>query len=219
MEFTRADIEQTLVDRFRAVARNYADRPALRDGTTQLTYAQLDRASDRLAVPISYALKSNTDRVVLLLPSGADSVTAFLATGKTGAVCVPLDPNWPVERLQAFLKEISPAVILYRSGFERLPFMPVAGDAVWLDVEPDDAMPEMKLPAQPNPASPAVIYYTSGSTGTPKGIVLSHRCILNGVRNYIQHMGISVDDRIAWTSPMAFGASTGPIFSALCRGA
>jgi len=219
MEFQQADVNQTITDRFRSIVLAYPERTALADESKTWTYRELDRVTDALAARVVRQTGGTSERVVILLPSGASCIVALLAIGKAGAVYVPLDPEWPVERLSDIIREVEPVVIVADGHVIDTLSKALPYGGPWLNV--DDASGEPgDLPAvQPASATTAAIYYTSGSTGAPRGVMLSHRCLLNSTRNYIIHMQVTPVDRVAWISPFSFGASTGPIFGALLSGA
>ncbi|MEV6350171.1 amino acid adenylation domain-containing protein, partial [Actinoplanes sp. NPDC051851] len=141
-------------------------------GAGRLTYAELDARANRMARYLADHGAGPGTVVGLCLPRGIDMVAAELAVWKTGAAFLPMDPEYPPERL-GFLLTDSGATVLAGVA-ESLRAVP-AGTArrVNLDETPDD--PGEPLAAPLSPDSLAYVIYTSGSTGRPKGVAVPHR--------------------------------------------
>ncbi|MEV4643175.1 amino acid adenylation domain-containing protein, partial [Actinoplanes sp. NPDC049548] len=164
----------TLLDLFAGHARRVPDRPAVRCGAAELTYAELDRLSDAWAAHLAGLGAGPEIRVALCLPRGVEMIAAMLAVWKTGAGFVPLDPAYPAQRLGMIVADSGAALVV--GAAETLDEMPSGGAA---------HVPWTAVPAAPAPVVPvsgdglAYIIYTSGSTGTPKGVAVAHRGVVN----------------------------------------
>ncbi|MBW8797137.1 MAG: amino acid adenylation domain-containing protein [Streptomyces sp.] len=157
-------------------ARTTPEAAAVTDGDRTLSYAALERRSRAVARALTGRGVRPGDRVGICLPRGTDLVVAVLAVWRAGAVYVPLDPEYPADRLRFIVADTAPAVVL---GDRALPealrdtpgVLPLdmadAGAAVPADGEEGDAAPA-------DPAGRAYILHTSGSTGRPKGVVVGH---------------------------------------------
>ncbi|MYU19649.1 AMP-binding protein, partial [Streptomyces sp. SID8361] len=143
------------------------------DGTA-VTYAELDRAANRLA-KVLIARGAGPERTVgVALPRSADLVIALIAVLKTGAAYLPLDLDYPAERLAYMLDDAAPALVVTRadsagalparSGVRRLLMDVVDTSGPWDATR--DSTPKVAI----DPEHPAYIIYTSGSTGRPKGV-------------------------------------------------
>lgn len=220
LAFSREDTRQSIASRFRQVVRRAAERAAIRDGERTLTYAELDRSSDRIAAALRRHFAGDHPAVALLLPHEASALLGLLGVAKSAAVYVPLDVEWPRERLDDLLCDAEAAAALTdRRGaavLERLPNW--RGRIVVID-EALDHPAELEASEAPSPDAPACLYYTSGSTGRPKGILVHQAAVLSDARNYACAIEIGGTDRLAWLSPLAFAASKLPIFGALATGA
>jgi amino acid adenylation domain-containing protein/non-ribosomal peptide synthase protein (TIGR01720 family) len=148
----------TLLDAFAATVGRLGNEVALRFGETSLTYAELDARVDRLARDLVRHGAGPERVVAVLLPRTADAVVAWLAALKSGGVYLPIDVDYPAERIEFLLADAAPAVVVTPS------FLAEAGDA------------PAELPA---PGSAAYLIYTSGSTGRPKGVVVEHASLAN----------------------------------------
>ncbi|PYQ65419.1 MAG: non-ribosomal peptide synthetase, partial [Acidobacteria bacterium] len=123
----------------------------------RLTYAGLDARANRIARHLQARGVRPGDRVALLLERSAEMVAAILGVLKAGAAYVPIDPNYPAERI-AFLREDSGAALLLTAG----------------DLEAAGHQSSERLEIPLDADLPAYVIYTSGSTGTPKGVVVTH---------------------------------------------
>jgi amino acid adenylation domain-containing protein len=156
---------------------------ALVDGTSQLTFAELDMRSGQLAARLT-ALGAQPEEVVgVCLERGIDMMIAFLAIWKAGGAYMPLDPAFPGTRLAYLLADSGAGlVITQRSCQEAIPARQMR--RLLLDDPRVRSSIEEQQVREPEPAnldSLAYVMYTSGSTGRPKGVMISHR----GLQNYL----------------------------------
>ncbi|MET9929872.1 AMP-binding protein [Streptomyces sp. NPDC006324] len=154
------------------------ERPAIVSADGELGYGALWHRVDETAALLARSGVGAGDHVGLHFLRSADYVTSLLATLTVGAVGVPLDPEYPAERIDQIIEAADPRVIL-RNGASR------HGDELlrpdrWVDVGgPDGAATgpgtaSTSRPAGATAQDPALILFTSGSTGKPKGVVLQH---------------------------------------------
>ncbi|SEU41903.1 amino acid adenylation domain-containing protein, partial [Myxococcus fulvus] len=154
---------------------------AVSDGTTALTYAQLDARANQLAHVLRQHGVLAGATVGTCLEKSLDMAVAVLATLKAGAAYLPLDPNYPAERLAFMLEDSGTRVVLSHSSLRDS--LPVSSSVrnLLLDVEAEviTAKPTHALTVALSPDAPAYVIYTSGSTGRPKGVALPHRALSN----------------------------------------
>lgn len=174
----RYPTEATLHGLFAEQVRLHAKRPAVTAEGKTLTYKQTDIAARLLAGQLIQAGVGIGDRVAIWLPRGTDMVVSLLATIMAGGCYVPLDPEYPEERLRFILEDSGARIVVshsdHRSPFTSLPELCI--DKVSI------APASITLP-QVTPDTPAYIIYTSGSTGKPKGCLISHRNVVRLLRN------------------------------------
>src|SRR5262249_38717641 len=139
---------------------------------------------------------------------------------KAGGAYLPLDPDYPAERL-AYMVEDSGAGVLVTQQMlgDRLPVH--RGLTVWLDgdwpaiaVRPATA-PTIRL----EPNNTAYVIYTSGSTGAPKGVSVSHCGLPNLAAIEIDRLAITPESRLLQFSSISFDAATWEIAAAIASGA
>ncbi|MFJ4323024.1 non-ribosomal peptide synthase/polyketide synthase [Streptomyces tricolor] len=212
----------TLPEAFRRQAERTPDAPAVRHGDTSLTYRELDTRSNRMARLLIAAGAGPERFVALCLPRTADLVVALLAVLKSGAGYLPVDPQYPAERVAFLFEDVRPdAVITATETAGRLPKGPFT--RILLDQDPGDEVPDTPVGDGERrgpllPGHPAYVIHTSGSTGRPKGVVVSHASVL-ALTDWAaaEFAGRGLAHVIASTS-LNFDVSVFEIFSPLLSG-
>jgi nonribosomal peptide synthetase DhbF len=193
---------------------------------TALSYAELNAQANRLAHYLIGRGVGPESLVALALPRSTQMIIALLGILKAGAAYLPLDPDYPLERLAYMLRDAQPACVLTSARIaERLP----EGVAQLLLDHPEtagalahspEANPSDAQRTQPlSPRHPAYVIYTSGSTGPAKGVVVEHRSLANKAATLGPYFGIGPDFRIALLSSVAFDPSIEQITLPLIHGA
>ncbi len=164
-----------------AQAARTPDRTALVSGDEQLTYSQLDGRAARLADILAERGAGPGTLVAIALPRGTDLLVTLLATVRTGAAYLPVDPGFPAERVRLLLTDATPALLVTdRATARTLGAEPRT--ALLLD-DPETARTLGEAaPLAPRPVhalAPAYTIYTSGSTGRPKGVVVTSGAVTN----------------------------------------
>ena len=145
-----------------------------------LTYAALDAHANRLAHHLQSLGVGPETMVGLCVERSPEMVIGLLGILKAGGAYLPLDPNYPRERLAFMLADAGCPVLVTQSALlDRLPDDAAHRQIVRLDADwPAIArQPGTAPPLDLDPRHPAYVIYTSGSTGTPKGVVVEHRQI------------------------------------------
>jgi amino acid adenylation domain-containing protein len=142
-------------------------------GDVRTTYRQLDAQANRIARQLRAGGISREARVGVFLDRGPELIPALLGVLKSGAAYVPLDPNYPADRL-AFALQDSNAEVLLTTGALRDQWPAFAGRIVRLDEVPA-ADGDSGAPVAAAGSNLAYVIYTSGSTGQPKGVAIEHR--------------------------------------------
>ncbi len=212
---------QLLHRRFEAQAERTPGAPAVSLGTERLTYAGLDRLSNRLARHLRAAGVRPGDRVALRLERSAEMIAAILAVLKAGAAYVPLDPSHPAERLDETLAD-SGAVLLITKGITKGDSPAAAGvrtlrldaEALEINRRSGERLEGPELDAE----LPAYVIYTSGSTGRPKGVVVSHASVDRLFTAAEPWFGFRADDVWSCFHSYAFDFSVWEIWGALLHG-
>ncbi|MFD0727709.1 AMP-binding protein, partial [Lysobacter brunescens] len=160
---------------FEQQAARTPDRIALRHGQAVLTYAQLDARANRIAAALRARGARPGTLVGVCLPRGIDLVVAILAILKSGAAYVPMDPDYPVERLRYIATDAALDCVLgapaTRHCVDGLPLELI--DVT--DLARFEAQPDSGVAVAMDNAALAYLIYTSGTTGQPKGVMIEHR--------------------------------------------
>ncbi|GAB3893210.1 hypothetical protein GCM10029964_069620 [Kibdelosporangium lantanae] len=158
--------------------RRNPDRPALVCGTEVKTFAEVAADSERLA-HVLVGRGAGPEKVVAVsLDRSVGALAAMLAVLRAGAVYLPIDPDYPPQRIREILTDAAPVAVISDRDFGTVRPAETGPAAVVSVVRPDETGPVTTLPTV-HPDNPAYLVYTSGSTGRPKGVLVSHRSIAN----------------------------------------
>lgn len=207
-------------DAFARQARLTPEAVAYSAGDETLTYDELDRQANRLAHFLIARGAGPDRRVGVCLSRSLGLGIAAIAIMKAGAVYVPLDPNYPHERLNTYARDSRLKLLITDSA--NADIAPRIDGAILLDIDSGaiSAMPER--PAPVNSASErnlAYIVHTSGSTGRPKGVMVDNLGFANHCELLIDFFGIGPADTIAQTASTCFDISVWQLLTPLLAGA
>ncbi|WP_405468330.1 amino acid adenylation domain-containing protein [Streptomyces anulatus] len=178
-----------------------------------LTYAELDRRARESAGALRTAGIRPGQLVAVILPRSADLVVAQLAVQQAGAAHLPIDPDYPEDRIAGMLRDARPAGILtHRALAGRYP------TALFTDAPAPPGRPAAPQPAV-TPDHPAYVIFTSGSTGRPKGVVTPHRGLTALATAQAERLGIDDGSRVLQLASPSFDASVMETLMALATGA
>ncbi|MFJ9559194.1 amino acid adenylation domain-containing protein [Streptomyces fuscichromogenes] len=172
----------TMPELFDAQAARTPDALAVVKGSDRLTYAELERRANQLAHLLRGRGVGTETPVGVCMERGVDVVVAFLGVLKSGGVYVPLDPDYPSDRLEYMLGHAAVPVVVSTTATVRE--VPALADALRLDEERAtlDTMPDTAPLVAIDPDQLSCMFYTSGSTGTPKCAMVTHRNYVNYFR-------------------------------------
>ena len=200
---------------FAAQARSRGDAVAVVCGDRQVTYAELDAWSTRLAHRLLAAGVGPDVVVAIAMARTPALLAAQLGILKAGGAYLPLDPQLPAARLTFMVKDA--AAVLVLAADESLPVLGIpvmALDPTGADL---DSAPTVAIADASGPETLAYVMYTSGSTGTPKGVAVPHRGVIRLVRE-TGYAAFGPAQRILQLAPVSFDASTLEIWGALLNG-
>jgi len=199
---------------------------ALSFGQVQIDYQSLHAEANRLAHRLIEEGAGPEKVVGIAMHRSIDLVIALLATLKAGAAYLPLDLDYPTQRLADMLEDAMPVVVLSTTaGAQSLP-----GWAPVICVDTDAYLTDMRsrpfrTPTDADrtcpllPGHPAYVIYTSGSTGKPKGVVNCHRGIVNRLKWMQATYRLDATDRVLQKTPASFDVSVWEFFWPLLEGA
>ncbi|MER6332478.1 amino acid adenylation domain-containing protein [Streptomyces sp. NPDC001034] len=205
----------------------------------EVTFGGLDALVDGLAGRLAAHGVGRGDTVAVAVPRSVELVVALCAVHRTGAAYVPLDPDYPADRLAFMLRDARPtAVVATPAEAERLSVpegvalvFPGVGEGARERDGAEAPVPvergaagapvpvERAATAVPTPTDPAYVIYTSGSTGRPKGVVVPHGAVTNRLRWGQDQYLLTAEDRVLHKTPSSFDVSVWEIFWPLSTGA
>ncbi|MFI1942978.1 amino acid adenylation domain-containing protein [Streptomyces virginiae] len=181
----------TVADRFAEQAAATPDACAVVCGPDRLTFAELDERADRLAALLAARGAGPESVVALAVPRSAASVVAVLAVLKSGAAYLPLDLDYPADRIALMLDDAAPVCVLTTEAALALLPSGAADGPERIVLDSAETAAELAALGQGFPppriesGHPAYVIYTSGSTGRPKGVVLTHGGLSNLYANHV----------------------------------
>jgi amino acid adenylation domain-containing protein len=186
----------------------------------QLTYAELNSRANQLAHYLR-SLGVETEVIVgLCVERSLDMIVALIAILKAGAAYLPLDPEYPQERLQFMLEDSQVPLLLTQSSLiDKLPnhqAKTVFLAEIWQEIKP---MNRDNLTGKVTASNLANVIYTSGSTGKPKGVMVEHQGLSNLALAQIQTFAVSSQSRVLQFASFSFDACISEVLMALGAGA
>ena len=216
-------VPRTLPELVSAQVRRTPDARAVTFEDRHLTYAELDRAAARLARRLRAVGVRPGSIVAVCVPRSLELVVALYAVLKAGGAYLPLDPEYPRDRLAFMLADAAPAALLVAPEAvaalpeAACPTIDVTGCATAAPAE--DAGEELAEDGGATPDDIAYVIYTSGSTGRPKGVPNTHRGIHNRLDWMQRRFQLGPDDVVLQKTPAAFDVSVWEFFWPLLTGA
>ncbi len=210
---------QTWPSLFATQVTQRRDEIALVHEETTLTYGQLEAEANRLAHAL-IARGAGPERLVALcLPRSAEMIVAQVAVLKTGAAYLPVDADYPRERIGYMLDDARPVCLVTTTALAQ--GIPARPDTVVLMLDAEgkpshDTMPPDTVPPDVaiSPQNAAYVIYTSGSTGRPKGVVVSHAGVAKLLATGVERLGAGPHSRVLQFASPSFDVA----FFDLCLG-
>jgi amino acid adenylation domain-containing protein/FkbH-like protein len=207
--------EKTIPQLFDEVALQRGDAIALRHEDGGMSYRELSALTDRITASLLEAGARPGSHIAVFVERSPLLIASLLAVMKTGATYLPLDCEYPEDRIR-FMLEDSGAILAitqddWRSRLPReFPMLDVKAAAAHSGTHPNG-------PLHGDATAVACVLYTSGSTGTPKGTLTTHRSIVRLVKNS-NFCNLNEDETLVQASSLCFDASLFEIYGALLNG-
>ncbi|KAL7780533.1 hypothetical protein CFE70_010557 [Pyrenophora teres f. teres 0-1] len=225
VEKTAYPRDSSVVDLFREQAAACPSRVAVKDSVAEMTYAQLDAASDVLARWLARRSLAPETLVGVFASRSCEAIVAFLGILKANLAYLPFDVKTPATRMEDILSSRPGHRLILVGAGAQLPSTKLSNIEFVSITEALDEQsaeePGLQMPTTPHgPSATSLAYvmFTSGSTGQPKGVMVEHRGIVRLVRdnNLVQHLPSS--PVMAHMANLAFDASTWEIYGTLLCG-
>ncbi len=211
--------ESTVQSLFEAQVSSRPDSIALIYGAARVTYAELNRQSNRLAHHLINAGVRPGQGVATFLERGIPQMVSTLAILKAGGAYIPLDVEFPAERIEQMLEDAQPPLVLTQSGEARKLSKSSGAKRICLDeIETElESCPATNPAVECSTDALAYIMYTSGSTGRPKGVEVVHRGIIRLLFG-VDYVPFGSDTVMLHMAAASFDASTLEIWGPLLHG-
>ena len=201
---------------FDGVVEKFADRTALiQRGETSLSYADMDRAANRLAHLLLANGVTPGDVVGICTERSPNFMISVIATWKAGAAWVPMDPSYPVETLNIIAEDSGARLVLVGRTAPRFD-IPALNLAKELEGDLPDHAPDIPAPIGDDAA---YMIFTSGTTGRPKGVVVSHRSLAAHSVAAASLFELTELDRVLQFASLSFDVAVEEVVATLLAGA
>ena len=216
------DTEHLLVERMMMYADADSERVALVDSVSEMTYGELNRRSSALAVELVKLGVERNSFVAIMMPRVNDYIVALLAVHKAGAAFVPVDSEYPNDRISYMLKDSGARLLVTVSSLYDEKSKEgdiVAEKLLFLDMFDYDTSFDASSLRLPDGDDMAYMIYTSGTTGLPKGVVIRQKSLLAFAAWCSDDMALTRDDKVLLHISFSFDASLSSIAPMLYAGA
>lgn len=210
---------ETLHVLLRNQAKLVSNNIAIAFKDTNISYQELQKNTNQLAnYFVNQGIKSG-DFIAVAMSRGPELVSTLLAILQCGAAYLPLDPTYPLSRLEFMLEDSKAKYLITNKNLSDT--LPKSTKHIILEnLLPDlDTFPTTPLPIKVDQKSTAYIMYTSGSTGKPKGVSVSHKNFVNFLSSMAIEPGINASDRLLSITTISFDIAGLELFLPLLVGA
>lgn len=213
----------SLQDMFEKQAVLTPERIALMCDDIQVNYRKLNEEANRLARLLIEKGIGPEQFVALALPRSPEMVASMLGVLKTGAAYLPLDPEFPSDRISYMLEDAKPSCIITTEEIAASLPDNLAVPELVLDQAVTQEIIKRYSPENPAVSvsldHPAYIIYTSGSTGRPKGVVVTQKSLSNFLLSMQEAFSLGEEDRLLAVTTVAFDISALELYLPLISGA
>ncbi len=182
----------------------------------QLTYKKLNERANKLARMLKSEGIGSDQLVGIIVERSLDMIVGILGILKAGGAYLPIDTDYPEERIRYMLEDSGAELLLSQSHLQKN--IPQGRKVFYLDEQSSYYQDGSNLESKAEPTHLAYVIYTSGTTGKPKGVMTFHRNIVRVVKN-TNYIDITKSDNVLQLSSYAFDGATFDIFGALLNGA
>ncbi|MCC6921583.1 MAG: amino acid adenylation domain-containing protein, partial [Nitrosomonas sp.] len=193
--------------RISALAQQQPNSVALIDAEREVTYAEMEHQANRIARQLTRMNVGAEQCVGLLVRRGVDLVIGALGILKAGAAYVPLDPDYPAERMRYILDDAQVGVVLLQESLESQIDLPASLSRIYFNPAAYDDDPADPPAISVTPQQLAYVIYTSGSTGQPKGVGVAHGPLAMHCRAVAEDYGLQQTDCALHAARFTFDAA------------
>ena len=201
---TRLDYPRglTINEAIESQAEELPEQVALVFHDQTLTYREFNAKANMLAHRLREEGVGEGSIVGIMTGRSLEMMVGILGILKTGGAYLPLDPEYPADRIQYMLEDSKACVLIAQKNIDDN--VVFEGKRIYVDLESFQEYEEKNLPVIHSGESPAYVIYTSGSTGKPKGVVVQHRSIYNFILGMREICAFSRDMACLCITTMSF---------------
>lgn len=209
----------TLHELFAKQAEIYPDSIAFEFEDEQLTYSELAKMTNQLAHYFLSQGLSPGNIIAISMERSPNLVASLLAILQCGATYLPLDPKFPVSRLEFMIKDSEAGFLLTTKSLAGS--LPGSSKTICIEdvLSSLETYPVLPIPVKVSSKAAAYIMYTSGSTGNPKGVIVTHKNLINFLFSMAIEPGIKRQDRLLSITTISFDIAGLELFLPLIKGA
>lgn len=212
-------LHKTIGQLFEEQVKLTPDRVAVAHGTQVLTYRELNERANQLARTLVHkGIGSSQTIAAIMTRHSLEMVIGIWAVIKAGGAYLPIDPDYPKERIEYILRDSETSLLLTTNKEWKAGYPHTQGSVLFLDDEQLYTGNKENISVKVNSEDLVYIIYTSGSTGNPKGTMIKHRGLVNYIcwanKTYIRDH----DDVFALYSSIAFDLTVTSVFTPLISG-
>ena len=213
--------QKTVVDLFEEQASVNPGRIAVVFENKRINYDELNKRSNQLAHYLIECGVKKESLIPICLNRSSEMIVAILGILKAGAAYVPIDPEYPQDRINYMLEDTAATIVISNLASAKKLYASAKLHVIELDVHAETIAKKSQknLPSQITSCNLAYIIYTSGSTGKPKGVMIEHQAVLDHCVGLIQTAKLDLCRSFALFSPLVFDAGHSVIFISLFLGA
>lgn len=201
------------------VAANTPDKTAIRFNDDTINYGKLEQSSNRLANYLMAKGVAKGDIIGVAMDRSINMVVTLLGVAKSGAAYIPLDPQYPANRVEFMLGDSGAKFLLTEAKHQGV-FSSQATELLYDEVAAEIGSYPSSPPQQPIRGEDIVyVLYTSGSTGKPKGVQISHANLANLLLSMLQEPGMAADDTLLALTTISFDIAGLELYLPLLSGA
>jgi amino acid adenylation domain-containing protein/non-ribosomal peptide synthase protein (TIGR01720 family)/FkbM family methyltransferase len=198
---------ETVLSLFEKQARENPANAAVVDGEVSLTYQQVNEAANKLAAYLKaqHGVKP-ADMVAVTLRRSHWLVVSMMAVLKCGAAYMPVDTEYPADRIEYMLNDSGCKLLIDEAAIEKFK-------------QAENIYSKENTAHAVEPVDAAYVIYTSGSTGKPKGVVVQHKALMNLCNWHVAAFDVTANDHATLYAGISFDASVWEMFPYLVSGA
>lgn len=209
---TKYPKDKSVGELFEEQVKRTPNAVALVSGNAVLTYNQVNLRANKLAMMLVQKGVVANDFVAIGVERTIDTIIGILGIVKAGAAYVPIDFNYPADRVQFMLEDCTPKFFIQVNEINTIKI-----DIPIIRLHEIDLYPEAEYVNYNKSNDLIYLIYTSGTTGNPKGVMISHQNVVRLIKN-TNYIELTEKNRILQTGSLAFDASTFEIWGVLLNG-